>query len=434
MTAPAIVTGLDPAMPSTGAPEWPGARWVGAIDVRAIPATGRVPLRSAEGYLRARLLVREGAQVRGFVDVAIDDHAVDAPGLTHAAAALPEVERRVAHDGAAGTAPPITVVVCTRDRTAHLRLALTAILQLDYPDFDVVIVDNAPAGDETRQLIRSEFPDPRVRLVTEPRPGLSRARNTGLAVATGEFVAFTDDDVVVDRYWLAELAAGFSRAPGVDLVSGLVPSGELRTRVQGFFDDRVSWSKNLRGRLYSLTSPPPDLPMFPFSVGEYGTGANFAVRRSAATALGGFDTAFGVGTRTGGGEDLDMFTRVILDGRSLVMQPSALVWHRHRDDLAALRVQARGYGIGLGAWLTKILLDPSTARIALVRAPHALGRLLSLAWRTPEVSVVERTGGIDELDRTIARVGFLELFSVARGPFAYARQRAAGEGTMRFPD
>jgi hypothetical protein len=48
--------------------------------------------------------------------------------------------------------------------------------------------------------------------------------------------------------------------------------------------------------------------------------------------------------------------------------------------------------------------------------------------------VVERTGGIDELDRTIARVGFLELFSVARGPFAYARQRAAGEGTMRFPD
>ena len=273
-----------------------------------------------------------------------------------------------------------------------------------------------------------------MRLVTEPRPGLSRARNTGLAVATGEFVAFTDDDVVVDRYWLAELAAGFSRAPGVDLVSGLVPSGELRTRVQGFFDDRVSWSKNLRGRLYSLTSPPPDLPMFPFSVGEYGTGANFAVRRSAATALGGFDTAFGVGTRTGGGEDLDMFTRVILDGRSLVMQPSALVWHRHRDDLAALRVQARGYGIGLGAWLTKILLDPSTARIALVRAPHALGRLLSLAWRTPEVSVVERTGGIDELDRTIARVGFLELFSVARGPFAYARQRAAGEGTMRFPD
>lgn len=433
-----MVTALEPAMPSAGAPEWPGARWVGAIDVRAIPTTGRVPLRCANGYLRARLLVRDGAQVRGFVDVGIDSGTVDAAGLARAAAALPRDQARPGPAGSAAATPSITVVVCTRDRAAHLRLALTAILRIDYPAFEVVVVDNAPAGDETRRLIRSEFPDPRVRLVTEPVPGLSRARNTGLAVATGEFVAFTDDDVVVDRHWLTQLVAGFSMAPGVDLVSGLVPSGELRTRVQGFFDDRVSWSRNLRARRYSLADPPPDLAMFPFSVGEYGTGANFAVRRSAATALGGFDTAFGVGTRAGGGEDLDMFTRVILDGRSLVMQPSALVWHRHRDDLAALRVQARGYGTGLGAWLTKILLRPSTARIAIVRAPHALGRLLSLAWRRPEVSVVDHnrdkldhTG--DALDRTISRVGFLELFSVALGPIAYARQRAAGEGTMRFP-
>lgn len=422
-------TALEPAMSSAGVPEWPGARWVGTVDVRAFPVTGAIPLNCADGYARARLLVREGAQVRGFVDVTITDGALDAGELARASAGLPATAPA---RGRAAT-PAFTVVVCTRDRASHLRLALTAILRLDYPHFDVVVVDNAPATSETRELIRSEFSDPRVRRVTEPIPGLSRARNTGLGVASGEFVAFTDDDVVVDRYWLAELAAGFERAAGVDLVSGLVPSGELRTRVQGFFDGRVSWSRNLEAKIYRLASPPPKLPMFPFSVGEYGTGANFAVRRSAATALGGFDTAFGVGTRTGGAEDLDMFTRIILDGRTLVMQPSALVWHRHRDDLAALRVQARGYGIGLGAWLTKILLRPRTARIALVRAPHAIRRLLSLAWRRTEVPVRQRQGRADQIDRTISRVGWLELFSVARGPFAYARQRAAGEGTMRFP-
>ncbi|MBC7725642.1 MAG: glycosyltransferase [Burkholderiaceae bacterium] len=416
-------------MTSPAQPEWPGARWVGGIDATSAAAGMQVTLRHADGYHHARLLVRDGASVRGFVDVAVVDGTVSGDELLAAISELPQSEPRAD----VAELPSITVVVCTRDRAAHLRTALGAILRLDYPDFDVVVVDNAGRTSETRDLVRDEFADPRVRVVLEPVPGLSRARNTGLTAATGQIVAYTDDDVVVDSHWLSELAAGFARAPGVDCVAGLVPSGELRTRVQGFFDDRVSWSKNLVSRVYSLASPPADLPMFPFCVGEFGTGANFAMRRSAALELRGFDTAFGVGTRTGGGEDLDMFTRVILDGRTFVMQPSALVWHRHRDDLAALRVQARGYGVGLGAWLTKIALNPRTLGIALRRSPRAIARLTSLAWRRPEVSVVQESGPRDELGRTIARVGWYELLSVVRGPAAYFAQRLAGEGTMRIP-
>ncbi|WP_349899069.1 glycosyltransferase [Parafrigoribacterium soli] len=334
-------------------------------------------------------------------------------------ASLPPSPPRAAATGS----PTFTVVICTRDRASQLREALRAVVDLDYPHFDILVVDNASATTETADLVRNEFNLPAVTIATEPVPGLSHARNRGLHAARGEFVAFTDDDVIVDPHWLTELAAGFERAPGVDCVTGLVPSGELRTRTQNYFDGRVSWSKNLVPRTFSLARPPADLPMFPFSIGEFGTGANFALRRSAALTLGGFDVALGVGTRTGGGEDLDMFTRVLLDGRTLVTQPSAVVWHRHRDDLAALRVQARGYGTGLGAWLMKLAMSPRTAGMAAVRSPHAVGRLISLAWRKPAATATAPQGKPDEWDREVSRVGWLELFSVARGPIRYLAQR-----------
>jgi GT2 family glycosyltransferase len=438
-------------MPRGGAPEWPSARWVGAVDVAEV-TSARIQLRESDGYNHARLLVRDGVSVRGFVDLAVDHGSVDGVDLAAEISLLPpapemelpKVSARRRARGASANAitadsatsgadrplPSVTVLVCTRDRAEQLRTSLTAILRLDYPRFNVVVVDNASQTSATRDLLASEFVDPRVELVTEPVAGLSRARNTGLDRATGEIVAFTDDDVVVDKFWLRQLAAAYAAAPGIDCVTGLVPSGELRTRVQGYFDDRVTWSKSIRPRVYSTTAPPADLPMFPFCVGQYGTGANFSLRRSAARELGGFDTAFGVGTRTGGGEDLDMFTRVLLSGRSLAMQPSAIVWHRHRDDIGELKKQAKGYGTGLGSWLTKIIVNPRTFPVVLVRAPRALLRLVSIAWRKPEVSVVHSAGPSDDFDRTIARVGWVELASVVRGPWLFLRQRLAGERTM----
>lgn len=418
---------LRAAMPNTAAPDWSEALWVGNLDTKTLGDSERVQLREAGGYTRARLLVREGSAVRGFIELDASDGLIARVDLDRAVGALPPARRQTD----AALLLSFTVIVCTRDRAVQLRSALEAILALDYPDFDVVVVDNASRTSETSELVQREFATSGVTLVSEPVPGLSRARNTGLRAARGDIVAYTDDDVIVNPAWLTELAAGFSRDRNVDCVTGLVPSGELRTPAQGYFDGRVSWSRNLEPRTYSLANPPADLPMFPFSIGEYGTGANFALRRPAVVDLGGFDTALGVGTRTGGGEDIDMFTRVILDGRTLVMQPSAIVWHRHREDLAALRVQARGYGTGLGAWLTKLLLNPRTARMALARSPRALTRLVSLAWRKPPAIAGGRPAARDEWDKEIARVGWLELFSVARGPLSYALQRRSRQDGRR---
>lgn len=412
---------LEPAMESAVPPVWAGARWIGAIDMGCLSDHTQLQLLSHAGYNRARLLVRQGTAVRGFVDVEACGGIVQRRDLEDAVASLPLVLPMPA--GAA--TPSVTVVVCTRDRPALLRGSLNAIRRLDYPNFDVLVVDNAPRTAETANLVSYEFDDPRISLITEPAPGLSRARNAGLRHAQGDIVAYTDDDVVVDEAWLREIAAGFERMPGTACVTGLVPAGELRSPAQGYFDDRVSWSKSVVPKVYSFADPPAGLPKFPFCPGVFGTGANFALDRRTALSMGGFDNALGVGTRTGGGEDIDMFTRVILAGYSLVVQPSAIVWHRHRAGLDDLSAQARGYGSGLGAWLTKILLDPRTARLALARTPRVAWSFLQSAGapRRPAKGPGQAT---DSWDRQLAHVLRLELYSLARGPLNYLRERWAG--------
>ena len=413
---------LQPAMSGGDPPAWPGARWIGAVDTLALAGGAGIRLDGHAGYERARLLVKAGGAVRGFVEVETPGGVLDRRVFDDAVSRLPMVDAIPP----AASLPRITAVVCTRDRPGMLRNALLAILAADYPCFDVVIVDNAAKTEETADLVRNEFDDGRVTLVKEPLPGLSHARNAGLRAAQGDWVAFTDDDVVVDPGWLQALAAAIDYVPGAGCVTGLVPAGELRSPAQAFFERRVSWSKVLSPKVYSLAAPPADLPTFPFCIGEFGTGANFAVDRRKALALGGFDTDLGAGTRCGGGEDVDMFTRVLLAGHPLVVQPAAVVWHRHRDDFASLRAQARGYGTGLGAWLTKILSNPHTARIALGRSPRAARNFLhnALLARPAGNSGPES----DPFRQELTRVLLTELFSVAAGPGKYLLQRRAGTG------
>ncbi|MCB5291387.1 glycosyltransferase [Arthrobacter sp. SO3] len=416
--------GLDiaPSMGSESVPDWAGALWVGAVDLDSLAGYTHLRLQDSMGYHRARLLVRSGSSVRGFIDVDAPGGVLDCGVLESAAAALP-----AAVASPKSSTPSITVIVCTRDRASLLRGALTAILHLDYPDFDVIVVDNGASTAETRDMVRDDFQDPRLTLVSEPRPGLSRARNAGLRRARGDIVAFTDDDVVVDEFWLRGIAAGFEQAPDVACVTGLVPAGELRSPAQGYFDERVNWSKIIAPKVYSMADPPADLPTFPFCVGAFGTGANFALDRRTALALGAFDPALGVGTRTGGGEDIDMFTRVILDGHSLVVQPSAIVWHRHRAELEDLIIQARGYGKGLGSWLTKILLNPHTARLAIARSPQGALHFLRNARNHSLGQSSAEAAAPAPRDPQVAKALRTELLAVARGPLNYLLERRSGK-------
>jgi len=241
--------------------------------------------------------------------------------------------------------PPVSVVICTRDRAETLRRCLTAVQALDYPDFEVIVVDNASTTDATRALVLSL---PGLLYVREDRPGLDWARNRGIAEARHEIVAYTDDDTQVDASWLRGLAEAFSE-PGVDAVTGLVVPMALDTKARVYFEDvyggmgrgftpwfRPGGSVSTRDQLWSSSC---------------GVGANMAFRRAVFARVGLFDPALDVGTATRGGGDIEMFHRIMARGAGLAYTPAAFVWHEHRADFPALLRQLRDNGSGFAAYL-----------------------------------------------------------------------------------
>jgi GT2 family glycosyltransferase len=291
-----------------------------------------------------------------------------------------------ARAGDAAGRPMVSVVMCTRDRPESAITALRNLVALRYEPFEVIVVDNAPSTDATREAVQAEFGgNPLVRYVAEPRPGLSCARNRGVQEAAADIVAFTDDDVEVDPWWIDGIARGFAEAPGVACVTGLIATAQLENESQLYFHLREGWGTACERRLFDLTEHRDGSPLYPYSAGIFGAGANFAISRTVLKELGGFDEALGAGTRSGGGEDLDMFMRVILSGRSLVYEPSAIVWHYHRTDLAELKNQMRAYGSGLTAALVAITMKHRRARIEIpLKAVRGALRILELNDRVKD--------------------------------------------------
>ncbi|MFI2629373.1 glycosyltransferase family 2 protein [Streptomyces collinus] len=331
--------------------------------------------------------------------------------------------RAVTPARAASSVPPsISVIVATHNRPGMLRECLDSLLRMEYPDFEVIVVDNAPADDVAEQLVGDAY-EGRVRYVREPRAGLAHAHNRGLALARGEIAAFTDDDTLADPGWLAALAEGFARDRGVVCVTGLIVPAELETAAQAALERHGGFAKGFAPRTWSLRHPPQD-PLFPFTAGRFGSGTNMAFRVGPLRALDGFDPATGTGTPAHGGDDLLAFFRVLTAGHTLAYQPGAIVWHRHRRTQDALDAQAFGYGAGLGAYLTGALArDPRMIPALLRRLPRGLRYAVAQTHR--------KAGAGSARSRRLAR---LELCGLLYGPIGYLRSRRrnrTGRGPVR---
>jgi len=246
-------------------------------------------------------------------------------------------------------APPVrdgsqvTVAVCTRDRPDDLRRCLEAIGRLDPAPAQVLVVDNGSRDDRTRRVAA----DQGVRYVLEPRPGLDWARNRALREAGTRIVAFTDDDVLVHPGWVGGLVRAFAEEPDAVAVTGLVAPAELSSPAQVLFEALGGFGRGFVRKWMSVTVDAGEIAaqLYP-GTGGAGTGANMALLREPALALGGFDTALDVGTVTGGGGDLEMYFRVLASGGLLVYEPTAVVRHVHRYTLPELDRQMHGNGVG----------------------------------------------------------------------------------------
>ncbi|MER5966949.1 glycosyltransferase [Streptomyces sp. NPDC002057] len=343
-----------------------------------------------------------------------------------AAADRPASGRPEDRAGARPAPPRASVVVATRERPEQLARALDSLLAQDHPDFELVVVDNAPVTDDTHALVTRKYTD-RVRYVREDTPGLATAHNTGLAAAGGAVVAFTDDDVIADPHWLTALTAPFAADPGLGCVTGLILPARLRTPAQILLESHGGFAKGFAPRVYDPALPPADEPLFPFTAGSFGSGANMAFRTEALRAAGGFDPATGTGTAARGGDDLYAFVAVLSAGFRLRYTAEALVWHHHRDTWQDLRNQAYGYGAGLTAYLTATLVRrPRLLPALLARLPRGLAHARTMTARrgeSHEGGAVPGEHGTHHhpWPRSLSR---LERRGMLYGPIGYAKARA----------
>lgn len=328
-----------------------------AIKVMEIEFTEQInPIRQLEQYEAVRILVRYRGRLLGWASVSnnpweqtisaerVRQTIVDQLGKELVRSTLGEQFGAVSEAVADRHLPSISVVICTRDRTDLLKGALEALLALDYPHREIIVIDNAPATTSTAEFV-ARLP---VRYVKEERPGLDWARNRGIAEARHEIIAFTDDDVRPDRGWLRGIAAAFAD-PEIMAVSGLVAPAELETEAQIQFELRYG------GMLQYLDSFKFDGSKLSTRqllwASKYGVGANMAFRRQVFEAVGNFDVALDVGTATCGGGDIEMFHRILAKGYSTFYEPRAFVWHRHRRSAEALSRQLQDNGRSFGAFL-----------------------------------------------------------------------------------
>ena len=299
--------------------------------------------------------------------------------------------------------PPATVAICTRERPDDLTRALRAVAALDPGPAEVLVIDNAPATQRTREVVLS-FPS--CRYVREDRRGLDAARNRALAEAGSPVVAFTDDDAAPEPEWLGTLIQPFAD-PRVMCATGLTLPLELETEAQEWFERLSPFGRGFERRLFDGTRDDP------VAVARAGAGANMALRRSVLELVGPFDEALDAGTETRSGGDHEMFGRILAAGFRIVYEPRAVSWHRHRRTWEELREAIHGYGVGVYAmWTRRLIVD---RELGVLRHAARWLRLVQIPrlWRS-----LRRAPDSVPLDLLLA-----ELRGCCAGPQAYAASR-----------
>ena len=218
----------------------------------------------------------------------------------------------------------------------------------------------------------------------------------------------------MDRWWLAELTAGFLVRDEVSVVTGLVVAAELDAWAQQLFEEYGGFGAGFAPGTYSLRAPAAGNPLFPFNPGILGSGNSVAFRRAALLEAGGYDPCLGNGTPACAGEDWELFLRMLRAGHAASYRPSAVAWHRHRSGFDDLVRQIREYGGGISGAITRTVVhDPSAMLEVARRMPGAMRYTLSP--RSPKNRNWSRS-----YPRELRRA---ELVGLVRGPAAYVRSR-----------
>ena len=299
---------------------------------------------------------RGGEQITGWDFGLVDRERAPKPSFT----ALQSVGPLTAPESisADGTVLRFSVIVCTRNGSRTLEECLVSLENLRYPQFEIIVVDDG-STDASRQIIQSH---PNIRYLFQEPAGLSIARNTGANHATGEILAYTDDDCVVDRDWLTYLAVAF-RNPQYAAVGGPNIPPPAQNRAQACV----------------IAAPGgPAHVLLTDTTAEHVPGCNLAVRKSAFTEVGGFLPKYHAA-----GDDVDFCWRLMERGMTIGFHPGAMVWHYRRFTVKGYLKQQIGYGKAEG--------------LLLAQHSHRFGHFGGARWRgtvyQPALVRLTRQGG-----------------------------------------
>jgi GT2 family glycosyltransferase len=214
--------------------------------------------------------------------------------------------------------PKISVVVCSYNGSATIRDCMEALQKVEYPDFEVIVVNDG-STDNLAKIV-SQYP---VRLINTPNRGLSNARNTGMEAATGEIVAYIDDDAYPDPHWLRYLAHVFMTTNHAGVGGpNISPAGD------GVIADSIANAPG--GPVHVLLTD---------EIAEHIPGCNMAFRREALLEVGGCDPVY-----RAAGDDVDLCWRIQQTGKTIGFHPAAFVWHHCRNSVKMYWNQQKGYG------------------------------------------------------------------------------------------
>ncbi len=217
----------------------------------------------------------------------------------------------------------LSLIIPTHNRSERLIAALESVIRQDLPaaDWECVVVSNNSTDDTVARFgdFAARYPGLNLRLVTEDGPGVSYARNRGIAETSAPLLVFIDDDERINLGFLRAYADFFDAHPDAVVAGGRI--------IAEYVTGRPAW-------LSKYTEMPIANPMDfgdavrPFPAGRVPGGGNMAFRRSAALRYGGFDPSLGrVGRMLIGGEENDFFERLMRGGETCWYVPGAVMWH-----------------------------------------------------------------------------------------------------------
>jgi O-antigen biosynthesis protein len=215
--------------------------------------------------------------------------------------------------------PRISVVICAHNSATTLDVCLRHTCALDYPDLEVIVVDDGSTDATAAIAARYQ----RVRLLRIDHSGLAAARNEGFEAARGELIAFLDADAYPTPEWPYYLALGLDSpkvggSGGPNLPPGdAPPSAHVVARSPG-------------GPVHVLTAD---------DRAEHIPGCNMAFWKLVLTDIGGFDPVY-----TAAGDDVDFCWKALNRQWEIGFHPAAFVWHHRRSGLGAYLRQQREYG------------------------------------------------------------------------------------------